>query len=277
MPELPEVEVTRLGLLPHLLQRKVTGIRWSNKRLRRPMPRKLLRDSIRGKTITTIDRRAKYLLIRMQDNSVLAIHLGMTGKLGMFATAAPTARHDHLRLCLDNGMEVRFNDVRRFGSITVWPGHEALRLEEAFNRTKGIEPFSPEFTAGNLERLARRRTIAVKKFLMDAGIIAGIGNIYANEILFAAGIHPRTGVAILSEEQWHNITKSGREILSRAIAAGGSTISDFLGASGKPGYFQLQLGVYGKKDKPCPVCGSKIKKEILAGRATFFCSHCQPL
>ena len=277
MPELPEVEVTRLGLLAHLLQRRVTNIRWSNKCLRLPMPRKLLRNSIQGKTITAIDRRAKYLLIRMEDTSVLVIHLGMTGKLGIFATKTPQAPHDHLRLYLDNGMEVRFNDVRRFGSIMVWPGQKASLLEEAFNRSRGIEPFSREFTAANLARLARRRTIAVKKFLMDGGIIAGIGNIYANEILFAAGIHPGTTVANLSNKNWQKITRCCKEILSRAIAAGGSTISNFRGSSGKPGYFQLQLAVYGKKDTPCPVCGTTIRKELLAGRATFFCSQCQPL
>jgi len=277
MPELPEVEVTRLGLLPHLLQHRVIEVHWSGKGLRLPVPRRLLRDSILGNTVTAIDRRAKYLLFRMQDNSVLLVHLGMTGKLGIFAATDPTAPHDHLRFRLENNQELRFNDVRRFGSIMVWPGQKAKLLEEQFNRTKGLEPFSPEFTAENLAGLARRRTIAVKKFLMDSGIIAGIGNIYANEILFAAGIHPRTGVAKLSEAQWQHITECSREILSRAIAAGGSTISDFLGSSGKPGYFQLQLAVYGKKDHPCPACGTIISKEILAGRATFFCSHCQPL
>jgi formamidopyrimidine-DNA glycosylase len=195
----------------------------------------------------------------------------------MFAATDPITPHDHLRLCLENNRELRFNDVRRFGSIMVWPGLEAKLLEEQFNRTQGLEPLSPEFTAETLAGLSRRRTIAVKKFLMDSGIIAGIGNIYANEILFAAGIHPRTGVAKLSRDQWQQIAECSREILGRAIAAGGSTISDFLGASGQPGYFQLQLSVYGKKDHPCPACGTIITREILAGRATFFCSHCQRL
>ena len=277
MPELPEVEVTRLGLLPHLLQRKVIGVQWSSRRLRLPIPRKLLRESILGNTITAIDRRAKYLLIRMQDNSVLVFHLGMTGKLGMFPAAAPRAAHDHLRLRLDNNMEMRFNDARRFGSIMVWPREQAITLEQEFNRSKGIEPFGPEFTAANLARLARRRSMPVKNFLMDSRLIAGIGNIYANETLFAAGIHPQTKVNSLSEKQWQVITDCCRRILTRAIAAGGSTISDFLGSSGKPGYFQLQLAVYGKKNTPCPGCGAKIKKETLGGRATFFCSNCQPL
>jgi formamidopyrimidine-DNA glycosylase len=277
MPELPEVEVTRQGLLPHLLGRRIITVKWSSKRLRLPMPRKLLHESIQGNRITAVDRRAKYLLIRMQDGCVLIFHLGMTGKLGMFPAAAPKAIHDHLRLRLDNDMELRFNDVRRFGSITVWPAEQALIQEEIFNSSKGIEPFGSEFTAANLARLARRRSMPVKTFLMDSRLIAGIGNIYANEILFAASIHPQTRVNSLSEKKWQEITGCGLQILTRAIAAGGSTISDFLGASGNPGYFQLQLAVYGKKDEACPGCGAKIKKETLGGRATFFCSNCQSL
>ncbi len=268
MPELPEVEVTRQGLLPHLLDRKIIAVSWSNKRLRMPIPRKLLRESIRGATITAVERRAKYLLIRMQEGSVLIIHLGMTGKLGMFQNDTPRAVHD---------MEMRFNDTRRFGSITVWPAAEAKHLENEFTTTKGIEPFGPEFTAKQLHRLAQRRSVPIKTFLMDSRIIAGIGNIYANETLFAAGIHPQRKVNSLSKIEWTHITDCCRRILTRAIAAGGSTISDFLGSSGQPGYFQLQLAVYGKKDEPCPKCGAPVSKEILGGRATFFCSHCQPL
>ena len=277
MPELPEVEVTRQGLLPHLLHRRILTIKWSSNRLRLPIPRKLLHESIQGNRITAIDRRAKYLLIRMQDGSVLVFHLGMTGKLGMFPAAAPRVPHDHLRLLLDNEIEMRFNDVRRFGSITVWPAEQALIQEEKFNSNKGIEPFGPDFTPANLARLAQRRSMPVKTYLMDSRLIAGIGNIYANEILFAASIHPQTRVNSLSEKEWQEITDCCIQILTRAIAAGGSTISDFLGASGNPGYFQLQLAVYGKKDEACPGCGAKIKKETLGGRATYYCSNCQSI
>jgi formamidopyrimidine-DNA glycosylase len=276
MPELPEVEVTRQGLLPHLLQRKIVAVSWSAKRMRLPIPRKLLRTCIHNNLITAIDRRAKYLLIRMQDGSVLVLHLGMTGKLGMFQTTSPKAVHDHLGLRLDNGMEMRFNDTRRFGSIIVWPAEEALQLENQFNSSKGIEPFGPEFTGAKLKQLAGSRCMPIKTFLMDSRIIAGIGNIYANEILFAVHIHPQTKVNSLSEKKWQELADSCREILNRAIAAGGSTISDFVGSSGRPGYFQLQLAVYGKKDEPCPECGRKIKKETISGRATFYCSACQP-
>ena len=276
MTELPEVEVTRQGLLPHLLQRRITAVTWSSKRLRLPIPRHFLREVILGSTISALDRRAKYLLIRMKDQGVLVFHLGMTGKLGMFSASTPKAVHDHLRMRLDDGMELRFNDARRFGSIMVWPKDQAHLLEEEFNHSKGIEPLGSDFTAANLARLAEGRRQPVKIFLMDSKLIGGIGNIYANETLYAAGIHPLVRVDSLSEKQWQKIVDCCVLILNKAIIAGGSTISDFLGASGEPGYFQLQLGVYGKKGEPCPDCGAGIKKETIGGRASYFCSHCQP-
>ncbi len=277
MPELPEVEVTRQGLLPHLSGRQVTKISWSSKRLRLPMPRKLLQQEIQGNRVRTVDRRAKYLLIRMENGAVLVIHLGMTGKLGMFTGKAARASHDHLRLRLDNDMELRFNDARRFGSISVWPSDMAPELEDEFDQAQGLEPFGADFTAENLVQLARRRRITVKSFLMDSRIIAGIGNIYANETLFAAALHPETPVNRVSYAQWEAIVSHCRQILTRAIEAGGSTISDFIGSSGQPGYFQLQLAVYGKKEEPCPRCGTIIEKKEISGRASFICSTCQPV
>ncbi len=277
MPELPEVEVTCLGLRPHLLQRRIAAVSWSDKRLRQPIPHALLAQFVQGEIITAVERRAKYLLIRLQTGTVLVVHLGMTGKLGMFDRDVPGARHDHLCLELDDGMEMRFNDARRFGSIAVWPAAEAAELERAFNAGKGVEPFGADFTATKLAELASQRTLPIKSFLMDSRMVAGIGNIYANETLFAAGIHPAARVNTLSAEQWQRIIDCCIRILRRAIAAGGSTISDFLGSSGQPGYFQLQLAVYGKKDEPCPVCSSRIRRESMGGRATFFCRECQLL
>jgi len=276
MPELPEVEVTRRGLLPHLPGRKIIAVSWSNKRLRTPIPRKLLRESIAGRQVRTVDRRAKYLLVRMEDGSVLVLHLGMTGKIGLFPGNTPRARHDHLRLLLDNRMEMRFNDSRRFGSILVWPAENAGKLEERFNRGKGIEPFSAEFTGTTLQGLAARRRQPVKSFLMDSRRVAGIGNIYANEILFAAGIFPETPVDTITDAEWQAIALESRDILSRAIKAGGSTISDFVGSSGSPGYFQLQLKVYGRGELACKQCGTQVEKRKTGGRATFFCPRCQP-
>ena len=275
MPELPEVEVTRRGLLPHLPGETITAVKWSNKRLRTPIPRRLLKEAIEGQRVQTIDRRAKYLLFRMASGSVLILHLGMTGRIGLFEQAIPKARHDHLRLLLENDMEIRFNDSRRFGTILVWPAGEAAELEKHFSATKGIEPFSDAFTPAALLQMAAKRRQPVKNFLMDSRLIAGIGNIYANETLFAAGIHPETPVNRVSEGEWKAVISNCREILERAIEAGGSTISDFIGSSGSQGYFQLQLAVYGRTDRPCPACGKIIIKKNLAGRATFFCPHCQ--
>ena len=275
MPELPEVEVTRCGLLPHLPGTKITAVKWSNKRLRVPIPRKLLKQSIEGQSVQAIDRRAKYLLFRMENGSVLILHLGMTGKIGLFDQTAPGARHDHLRLLLENGMEMRFNDSRRFGAILVWPAEQAAELEEQFSATKGIEPFSDDFTPAALQQMAAKRRQPVKNFLMDSRLIAGVGNIYANETLFAAGIHPETPVNQIPATGWQSIISNCREILTRAIEAGGSTISDFIGSSGSAGYFQFQLKIYNRADTPCPVCGQTINKKVIGGRATFFCPDCQ--
>ncbi len=277
MPELPEVEVTRQGLLPHLLQRTVTAVHCSGQQLRLPVPEKEIHQWVQGHTITAVERRAKYLLIRLHNKSVLVIHLGMTGRLGIFSQKAAKAKHDHLCLTLNNAMELRFNDTRRFGSVAVWPPAGAKNLEEAFTRRCGIEPLSDRFTARALANLARRRSTPIKNFLMDSKTIAGIGNIYANEILFAAGIHPKTKACQLNDRQWQAIVTCCPRILHRAIEAGGSTIADFLGSSGQPGYFQLQLAVYGKKGEKCPRCRETIDKAIIGGRATFFCSACQPL
>ena len=277
MPELPEVEVTLRGLLPHLAGRRITTIRWSNKRLRTPMPRRLLREWIENHTIATIDRRAKYLLVRMRAGSVLVFHLGMTGRLGLWDADSPRARHDHLCLRLDNGHEIRYNDSRRFGSITVWPADEAGQREATFVASLGIEPFSDQFNSAVLLALAAQRRQPIKAFLMDPRLIAGIGNIYANEILHAARIHPLTPVNRISRHQWRRLVTAGQTILAEAIRAGGSTIADFLDASGRPGYFQLSFRVYGRNGRPCPNCGRTIEKTRLAGRSTFLCPGCQPL
>jgi len=276
MPELPEVEVTRLGLLQSLPGRRVKKIVCGGKRLRTPLPRALLALHILAGRIVAIDRRAKYLLFRMDNGSVLLIHLGMTGKLGLIPSAEPCAVHDHLRLQLDNNMDLRYNDSRRFGSIMVWPPTEARQMENAFSARLGVEPFSRRFNTRYLRERGRSKKQAVKNFLMDARMIAGIGNIYANEILFGAGIHPLSPVNTISDGEWKRIIHSTRRVLTRAIRAGGSTISDFLGSSGNPGYFQLHFMVYDRAGKQCRRCSTPIGKCIVGGRATYFCPTCQP-
>lgn len=276
MPELPEVEVTRRGLLSDLPGRLVTAIRCGRLRLRAPLPAALLRTHIAGQRITTIDRRAKYLLFRMASGAVLVAHLGMTGKFGVMAADAPTHKHDHLVLVLDNGVEVRYNDSRRFGSIVVWPATRAAELEAEFSAREGIEPFGPQFTGRTLHRLAAGRSAPVKALLMNSRLVAGIGNIYANEMLFAARIDPETPAGALTLRQWNRLVRAGVDILGRAIEAGGSTVADFLSASGHPGYFQLQHSVYGRDGQPCRRCGRSVVRNVLAGRATYRCPRCQP-
>lgn len=277
MPELPEVEVTRRGLLSCLRGRRVTQIAGSGKRLRTPLSRNLLSSHILGAGFSAIDRRGKYLLFRMENGSVLLIHLGMTGKLTLIPAAEPPAAHDHLRLQLDNGQELRFNDSRRFGSVTVWPAAEARREEKNLSDRLGVEPLGRLFTVRHLLQRSRSKKQAVKNFLMDAKMIAGIGNIYANEILFTASVHPLARVSGITADEWKRISRATRLILIRAIRAGGSTISNFLGASGNPGYFQLQFMVYGRAGKPCRRCGALIVKCVAGGRATYFCPTCQPM
>jgi len=275
MPELPEVEVTRQGLLAQLPGKIVRQVSCSKFRLRQSMPRRLLNSEIVGQQIQTVDRRGKYLLVRMASGAIMVIHLGMTGKLGLIESGTPRHKHDHFIMSLDTGPELRFNDSRRFGCIAVWPASEALRLEAEFSRQEGIEPFGLEFTAEKLFALANSRRVPVKSFLMNSKIIAGIGNIYANEILFATGMHPLKPVHRITMQEWQRIVAASREILQQAIDAGGSTISDFLGTSGHPGYFQLQLRVYGRKDQACVRCATPIIKCEISGRATYSCPSCQ--
>lgn len=275
MPELPEVEVTRLGLLAQLPGQHVTGVWCSTYRLRSDMPRRALRDHIVGQQVQTVDRRAKYLLIRLDSGAVLVVHLGMTGKLSLVDAQIPRHKHDHLVLSLEHGGQLRFNDSRRFGALVVWSAAEAREREGQFLRALGIEPLGPEFSAQTLARLAQQRKIPVKSWLMQGHVIAGIGNIYANEILFAARIHPLLPANRLLHAQWQRVVLTTREILHRAIAAGGSTIADFLGTNGHPGYFQLQLKVYGREGQECQVCGTLIEKIVVAGRSTFYCPVCQ--
>lgn len=223
MPELPEVEVTRRGLLPAVAGRVVQAAWTSRLPLRATVSAARLKRHLLGGRIVGIDRRAKYLLFRFAGGAVLVLHLGMSGKLSLLPAATPRRRHDHLELAL-----------------------------------------------------AAERQTPLKSFLMNSRLIAGIGNIYANEILFAAGLHPERPAATLQAPDWAGLIHESRRILEAAIQAGGATIADFLGADGHPGYFQLQLQVYGKSGESCPSCGTPLSHTVLAGRSTWFCPHCQP-
>ena len=275
MPELPEVEVTRQGLLPHIRNRRVLAIKTSGKNLRQEMPEEQLRQWLPGSTVENVERRGKYLLFQMSNHCVLVIHLGMSGRLGLFAAGSERVRHDHLCIMLDKGLELRLNDCRRFGTALLWPPKDAAEMEHEFMTRIGVEPLENAFTGDKLKKLAQGRRKAVKQLLMDSRLIAGIGNIYANEALFFAGLHPATAVDCIQAESWDELARSCRQVLLAGIAAGGASISDFLSVSGESGYFQLQLKVYGRAGKPCQDCNRSIEKIIIGGRASFFCPQCQ--
>ena len=273
MPELPEVEVIKRGLQKHLPGRTITGIVASNRKLRLPLPRKGLNTCIRGARIQTVGRRAKFLMITMDNGAVLIVHLGMTGRLGIFPADAPRSKHDHVRLQLDNNMQLRFNDIRRFGFIQVVPpgGDPGTTILAGI----GPEPLGKEFTPEYLHRLAAGKNRPLKNFLMDSRVVAGIGNIYACEILFHAGLNPQKKISRLTRKEWERVVAGSRHVLQKAITCGGTTISDFVNASGKSGYFQLELQTYGRQGEFCKCCATPIAKKTMAGRSTFFCPKCQ--
>ena len=273
MPELPEVEVIRRGLIPQLVDRTISRVVISNRRLRLPVPRAELKRWVQGNRVKAVDRRAKYLIVRMSNGAVMILHLGMSGRLAFFRSGTARAAHDHLRFLLDSGLELRFNDVRRFGSVQVVSPEDETRAQ--MFASLGPEPLGSEFSSDYLLKAARGRTRPIKNFVMDARVVAGIGNIYANEVLFAAGVRPSRSVGTIEKKAWDQVVRACRHVLERAIACGGTTISDYVNSSGAAGYFQCELKVYGRGGEPCPECSSTIIREVLAGRATYYCPTCQ--
>ncbi len=275
MPELPEVEVICRGIRSFLVGRTVTAIHCSGKRLRHPVPLETMQREMLNQAITGVERRAKFLLISLATGEMLVIHLGMTGNLGIFHPSALRAKHDHVFWCLDNDTELRYNDIRRFGSIRFLSAGEVATREETIFQTTGPEPFSSDFSAEYLHKLAHDKTLAVKLFIMTNQTVAGVGNIYANESLFAAGIQPARMAQTLTIKEWDRLVTEIRRVLAYAIECGGSTISDFLNAGQKPGYFQINFKVYGREGQECSVCSAKIQKIKIGGRACYFCPNCQ--
>ncbi len=268
MPELPEVEVICRGIAPRITGRLITAARQSAPAMRhRPEPGELA--EVEGRRISGVRRRAKYMVVELEGGLNLVLHLGMTGRIGMVPAASPAARHDHLFLTLDNGDELRLNDARRFGGIWVEDADGLARLLAPL----GPEPFSRGFSAGAMRKRAAGSKRAVKNMLMDNRVVVGIGNIYACEALFAAGIHPAKAAGEVSAEEWERLTAACRRVLEEAISQGGTTISDYRKSDGTPGYFQNRLKVYGRET--CPACGAGIEKTVIGGRASFFCPYCQ--
>ncbi len=270
MPELPEVETTRRGIAPHLLDRRIDKVVIRNPNLRWPIPPSLTRR-LRGLPIKRIDRRAKYLLLDV-GKGTLILHLGMSGSLRLTEHGAPYKKHDHFILELDSGMSLRLHDPRRFGAV-LW--HTGAIDEHPLLAELGPEPLQDAFDSEYLWHSCRGRKTAIKQHIMNSKVVVGVGNIYANEALFMAGIHPKRAAGRISRKRIDQLTTSIKAVLASAIEQGGTTLRDFVHADGEPGYFSLRLSVYGKTGEPCYCCGLPIKQIIIGQRSTFYCSHCQ--
>jgi len=270
VPELPEVETTRRGVAPYVERQKVTAVRIYDRRLRWPVPRGLTQRLI-GQVVDRIDRRSKYLLFRTAQGTLI-VHLGMTGSLRVFSKPPPRQAHDHVDLEFESGIVLRYRDPRRFGAMLWSP---ASARDHPLLASLGPEPFAAEFNVDYLFRATRRRRAAIKLALMDNRLVVGVGNIYASEALFRAGIRPTRAAGRVSKERYAALVEAVRETLTDAIAKGGSTLRDYVDVLGEPGHFQLNYNVYDRAGDPCRVCGTTIRLVRLGARASYYCPNCQ--
>jgi formamidopyrimidine-DNA glycosylase len=270
MPELPEVETTRRGVEPYVVGRRITAFDLREPRLRWPVSPDLPAQ-LMGRRIVSAGRRAKYLLLGTDDGTLL-LHLGMSGSLRVLPAGTPRLKHDHFDLVLDSGAALRFNDPRRFGSVHFTredPARHPLLAALA------PEPFDPAFDTDYLERIARGRRVAIKPLLMNGRLVTGVGNIYANEALFRARIRPRRQARRLTRRELAQLVRAIRSVLSMALRVGGTTLRDYVGVDGTPGYFRLKLNVYERTGAPCRRCGTPIRQLAQGQRSTYYCPTCQ--
>jgi formamidopyrimidine-DNA glycosylase len=270
MPELPEVETTLRGIKPHIENVVVEKVLVRESRLRWAVSANL-KQALSGHHISKIDRRAKYLLLKSTGGTVL-IHLGMSGSLAIVAADEPVRKHDHVDFCLAGGKVLRFHDPRRFGCILWLTGDPE---QHPLLADLGPEPLSDTFTGEYLFARSRKRKVPIKSYIMDGRIVVGVGNIYANEALFAAGIAPKRMAGTVSKNQYEALAAAIKAVLAKAITAGGTTLRDFTGGDGKPGYFRQELLVYGRGAEPCLRCGALLSEIRLGQRTTVYCRKCQ--
>jgi len=268
MPELPEVETVRRSLQP-IVGRRIEGVDVWESRLRRPVPESLAWH-LDGRTIVAVHRRGKYLLFSLADDLWLLAHLGMSGALLVQPAGTERVRHDHVRIRLSGERQLTFNDPRRFGVLRVGPLAELDEIARL-----GPDPLDETFTAAHLFALTRKRKKPIKNLLMDQPLIAGVGNIYANEALFRAGIRPGRQAAALTRREGEALFVALQGCLREAIELGGSSISDYRDSDGRTGYFQLTLAVYDRAGEPCRRCAHEVRRRVHAGRSSFYCPHCQ--
>lgn len=276
MPELPEVEVTRLGIQPHLEGQIVTRVNVIDGRLRWPVPNNLSK-LLTGQEIEQIGRRGKYLLLKMTHGHLI-VHLGMTGVLRVLPNSDPLKPHDRVVIHFDE-ISLRLHDPRKFGAVLWHPFSSGDVLAHPLIQKLGPEPFEGSFAgqlgADRLYQYSRKRTISVKAFLLAGQAVVGVGNIYCSESLFEAGIHPRLPAGKLTRAQCQRLAQAVRKVLKKAIQAGGSSLRDFVDAHGEPGYFMMQTKVYDRADQPCRVCQTSIRQIVQGQRSTYFCPVCQ--
>ncbi len=268
MPELPEVETTRRGISPHILGQTVLKVTVRQPKLRWPVPKEL--SEIEGQAVTQVNRRAKYLLLHTKAG-IAIIHLGMSGNLRVCEKDIKPGKHDHVDFEFANGKVLRLQDPRRFGSV-LWTKNLA---SHKLLRDLGPEPLSTDFTAEYLYKKSRSRKVNIKTFIMNAHIVVGVGNIYASESLFMAGINPKINAGRISLKRYEKLVFAIKTVLTLAIEQGGTTLKDFVNADGQTGYFQLELSVYGKTGKPCTTCSTSIRQITQGQRSTFYCPQCQ--
>jgi formamidopyrimidine-DNA glycosylase len=269
MPELPEVETSRRGIEPYLCDERIDAVIIRDKRLRWPVRAEVARQ-LTGQTITSVSRRAKYLLINTTNGSAL-IHLGMSGSVYIVDHDTPATVHEHFDFNLGSGKTLRYRDPRRFGSLH-WSINPA---QHKLIRSLGPEPLGDEFSGEYLWQRSRGRRVNIKQFIMNANIVVGVGNIYASEALFLAGINPHRAAGRIALQRYRRLAEIIRQVLQQAIKAGGTTLRDFYGSDGEAGYFRQELLVYGRDTEPCTQCRRPVSVVILGQRSTFYCTHCQ--
>ena len=270
MPELPEVETTRRGIEPHVTGRRITRLAVHEPRLRWRV-HEALPQWAQGQQILGVSRRAKYLLLQLEQG-VLLVHLGMSGSLRVLPAHTARRTHDHYDLEMDSGWTLRFNDPRRFGSLHHETGDPALHPLLA---SLAPEPLDTAFDADYLYRITRGRRVAIKLAIMNSQLVVGVGNIYASEALFRARIRPGRAARSLSRQECAALVKSIKAVLELAIRHGGTTLRDYVGAGGEPGYFRQKLFVYERAGKPCRRCGTPVRQRVQTQRSTYFCPQCQ--
>ena len=270
MPELPEVETTRRGIEPHVVGRRITALRVHDRRLRWPVDLAMV-QAVAGSAIRRAGRRAKYLLLETEAGTLI-LHLGMSGSLRVMPALTPRIAHDHFDIELDSGQTLRFNDPRRFGSLFFTVEDPA---RHQLLRKLAPEPLEDDFDGAYLWKITRRRKVAIKQLIMNSHLVVGVGNIYASEALFRARIRPRRQARSLTRTECVKLARAIKATLAMAVKVGGTTLRDYVGADGSPGYFRQKLYVYERAGKPCRVCRKPVRQFTQGGRSTYWCVNCQ--